>query len=182
MPSLTDEVLSDLLIAEFDDTIDKYGTWGIYTRSDHRFVCRECYDIGKGDSAPDCGTCFGTGFKVELQRWKFYFSNSLRGFQALEGTLSPIGFTDEDNIFVFTKRQNIPVINDRFFVVEWSEPIGEISGRSQPTRLVHSYRVTFMQSFIVGKVVYYLSHCYSGDEALDQYSSVLLKQPIIVTR
>jgi len=162
-------------LKQFTHLIDSIGIWVVYTRSDPRFVCRKCWNPDKRDADPACGTCFGTGFQVELQKWKVYLSNILRKTTPLESDITDVGFSNEQSIFVFSKAVDAPVINDRYFLVEWDEAESNIAKFGQPLRLLNIYRVTFIQPMLVDGVSHYISHTDSQREVINKVEPVLMK-------
>jgi hypothetical protein len=170
-------------IKQFDNLIDKIGIWTVYTRSDHRFRCRDCWDYDTNSSAPDCGTCFGTGFRVTLERWLTYYTNRISRVAGVDTPLTRAGFSPEHNAYIFTRHRNIPVEQDRFFIVEWDKDRDRIPVEGgRPARLVQALRVIFVETFYIGREIYYLAHCGIHQEAIKQYEPNLLRSPLTVTR
>lgn len=166
----------------FDWTLQKFGLWVVYTRSDHRFRCTHCFDLDTNEAPADCEFCFGTGFKTNLERWYVIYSNSLVRAGAYT-PLARIGWTTEHTPYVFTKPHLIPSRGDRFFIVEWDQKPEDIPVRqAQPVRILETIRITFIEPNIAGRVIYYTNHCEFVTEAKVQYESVLLGQQIRITR
>src|SRR6266566_6080917 len=103
----------------FDALMDRIGIWVVYTRSDRRFVCRDCFNPITNDSPPGCGTCFGTGFKTTLERWKVFYTNRISRTGVLEMPLTTAGFSPEHTVYIFTRTDMAPVLNDYVYIVEW---------------------------------------------------------------
>jgi hypothetical protein len=173
----------DDFLGEFDQLMDEIGIWAVYTRSDHRFPCTECTDLDNHDSAPDCGACFGTGFRVTLERWLIYGTDALRRSQPVEVPEVKPGLLEEPTFFVFSRAKDRPVRNDSFFIVEWNLERDDLASRGgQPTRLIHVARVDYIDRPIAGKMIYNVAHCTLVDEAARQFERALLTRPITISR
>lgn len=179
MAHVTHEILKD----QFNEFMDQIGIWVVYTRSDHRFRCIDCYNIDTGDSPADCSTCFGTGYKVSLERWLVYYSNSLARPTPVEGQLLRPGIIAENSNYIFSRATERPVVGDRVFVVEWDKPRDLIpSHGARPVNIVQALRVHFVEPQIAGQVIYYIAHCKFVTEAVLQYEQVLGSTPIRISR
>ena len=110
-------ILGASTIKHYDDLMDAVGIWIVYTRSDHRFRCRECYNYFTDDSNVSCSSCFGTGYKVTLERWKVYYTNRLSRAAGIEIPLTRGGFSPEHMAYIFTRTDMVPVEEDRVFIV-----------------------------------------------------------------
>jgi len=169
--------------SHFNDLLDRIGVWVIYTNGDRRFRCTECFDRFTGDSRPDCGFCFGTGYKVSLERWLAFISNALFRGRAADVPHTAIGYDPNHTYFVFTRSKDIPARGDRFLVVEWNMRRNDVPiFGGQPTRLVHVLEVLYVENEIVGELIYNNANCLIRDDAIAQYEKVLLSAPIALTR
>jgi hypothetical protein len=167
----------------FDETLKKIGTWVVYTRSDHRFRCIDCYNLDTGDSRVDCERCFGTGYLTTLERWLVYPSTSLLRPSPTAVDLLKAGFTNLAGFFVYTRAEEVPVANDRFFVVEWTVPRDEIfKGFGQPFRIQEALRIDYPEPNLAGQVIFYTANCEQITETVKRLERVLLQAPIRVTR
>lgn len=175
-------VLAPGSIAEFNLLMDQIGIWVIYTRSDHRFRCRDCYNYFTNDSAPTCSTCFGTGYKVSLERWKVYYTNRVSRAAGIEVPLTRGGFSPEFMAYIFTRNKNIPVEEDRVFIVEWDRSRDDVPKmEARPTRIVQALRVLYIEQFYIGQEIYLLNHCGIVQESVRGYEPILLRTPITTT-
>lgn len=166
----------------FDYVTDKFGIWLVYTRSDRRFLCQDCYNIDTHESVANCSTCFGTGYKTRLERWFAVYSNSLlRGSSATP--LTRIGWTTEHTPYVFVNKSLIPTRGDRFFVVEWDQPPNSVRPlQGQPVKIFEALRITFIEPNQAGTPIYFTCSCEFVTEAVKQYEQVLIGNPITISR
>src|SRR6266705_3051678 len=116
---MSDNLLGSTTIRDFERLLDEIGIWVVYTRSDHRFRCRKCWNYFTNDADPHCDSCFGTGYKVELERWKIFYSNRFSSGATIEITLTRAGFTPEFNTYMFSRTDMQPTFEDKVFLVEW---------------------------------------------------------------
>lgn len=160
------------------------GVWVVYTRSDPRFRCTACFDLDRGSATrQDCGTCFGTGYRVTLERWKVYSSHSIFRARTSQDRLTWAGWTAEHSPVVFTQAADVPRPQDRIFLVEWDRTTEDPPYGAQPTRIAAAFEVSFVEPLIAGGgVVYYTCHTQVADEARAAYEHALLPTPIQVTR
>lgn len=172
-------VLAPSTIQHFNDLMDSIGVWVIYTRSDHRFRCRECWNYNTNDAPPDCSTCFGTGFKVSLERWKVYYTNRFSRAAGIEIPLTRAGFSPEHMAYIFTKASNAPVEQDRVFIVEWDQLRDNIpTYEGRPKRVVQALRILYPEPFFIGQEIYLANHCGIVQENIQAVEPVLLRTPI----
>jgi hypothetical protein len=173
----------DVFKDQFNDFLDQIGIWVIYTRSDPRFRCKECFDLNTRDSPANCSSCFGTGFKVNLERWLVYPSNSLNFPAPVEAPLIRPGILSDTSTFIFSRATERPVVGDRVFIVEWNESRDLIVPRNaSPVSIVQVLRIHFVEPLIAGQVIYYTSHCKFVTEAIHQYEQALAEVPIRISR
>jgi len=157
--------------------------WVVYTRSDDRFPCQACYDLNTRTSRATCRICFGTGRKVTLERWMACYTNTLRGTQTRDAPLNLLGWTPENEPLVLTKSANIPVIGDRFFLVEWDRAKTKIPGQARPIRILEALNVAWVEPLLAkGEVIYYTSHCDRVTENIRDYEQSLYDTAVITTR
>lgn len=169
---------------EFEAFLREIGVWAIYTRTDRRFRCQACYDLTTHDAAADCENCFGTGFKVQLQRWFVYHSPEFFRASPAQTPVTRVGITNEGPRFVFTRAADVPVKGDRFFIVEWDTDRDTMleRGGGQPVSIVHVLQVDHNEPNIAGQVIYNTAHCRYVTEGLHQYERALFATPVTVTR
>jgi hypothetical protein len=174
---------ADTMQEWYEQILEKSAIWVVYTRSDHRFRCIECYNLDTGSSRADCGKCFGTGFKVHLERWFAHYSTTLVRPNNELYPLTKIGFSADFASFIFTRHPLVPVLNDRIFLVEWSLGRDEIAQKGgQPTRLVEALRIRFAEPLPAGKTIYYTAHCDTVSEDRAAYERALFTTPMSATR
>ncbi len=178
--------LASVLQQRFQLHLDQAGVWMVYTRSDPRFPCRECTQLAPlstRDHRVTCGTCFGTGKQVTLERWLVYYSNVLRPTSIPTTSLTPIGWTTEHQPVIFTRHRDIPSIGDRFFLVEWDRGRDQVPyPGSRPIRIAESNEVTWVEPMIAGEVIYYAVHCNITTENLRDYETALFQTTVQETR
>jgi hypothetical protein len=175
--------LSNTFKSKFLSIIKLMGIPVIYTRSDRRFVCRECSGPDEDGGRADCSNCFGTGYNVTLERWFVGFSNSLHRLVSPDVPLSRDGYTNNNNGYFFSRPEDRPVVTDRFFVVEWDKKRDDVFRlESQPLRIVQAYIILYAESNIAGEVIYHTSHCEFVSESRAQYERALLRTPVRVSR
>lgn len=175
--------LSGWIQKKFNETLDRIGVWAIYTRSDPRFRCLVCHDLDTGDSRPNCESCFGTGYRVTLERWKVIYVQGLRRPASAEVPLNYPGWLTENQPFLVTRKTEIPRIGDLLFLVEWDRPRDLVpSQQGRPVRLLHTARILFPDPQIAGDVCYWLSSCQIVTEANRQFEPLLLRSPLTITR
>lgn len=167
---------------QLDKTIDMVGVWLLYTRTDRRFRCTHCYSPVEGGSRPDCSTCFGTGYQVELERWLCFYTNSIRRTGDVQSPLNPTGFNPNHTDFVFSKRDNIPVAGDIFFLVGWNRERKQVPAGGRPVRVDQALEVSYVEPLIAGETIYYLSHCFSKDYSKRAFEQVIHGVTIVRTR
>lgn len=169
--------------AQFLNVLKLSGIPVIYTRSDRRFICRQCSSPDGDGGRADCGNCFGTGYKVTLERWFVTYSNSLARLSFPQVPLTRDGYTQNNNAFFFSRPEERPVEMDRFFVVEWDQKRDDVFRRAaQPVRIFQAYLVVYAEANIAGEVIYHTSHCDFVSEAKAQYERALLATPVQVSR
>lgn len=168
---------------KFERTLDRVGSWLVYTRSDHRFPCADCVEAPGESARADCSTCWGTGFRTQLERWWGYYAQSVRRLAPTEIPLVQPGWSNEHQPFVFTRSRDVPVVGDRFLIVEWDQPLDLVVRRgAQPLRIVDHLRVVFTEPHMAGEVCFYTAHCQYINETNRQVEPLLLRTPIRVTR
>jgi hypothetical protein len=176
-------VLSQTFKDQFLSTLKLMGIPVIYTRSDRRFVCRECSGPDEDGGRADCANCFGTGFNVTLERWFVGYSNTLARLSTPQVPLSRDGYTNDNNAFIFSRPEDQPVAMDRFFVVEWDKKRDDVFRlAAQPLRIIQAYMVLYAEANIGGEVIYHTSHCDFVTESKAQYERALLRTPVNVSR
>lgn len=169
-------------IKVYDDLMEHIGVWVVYTRSDHRFRCRECWNYFTNDSVTSCSNCFGTGFKVTLERWKVFYSNRVSRAAGIEVPLTRGGFSPEHMVYIFSRTDQIPVEQDRVFIVEWDVPRDSVPSREgRPKRLVQALQILYIEPFYIGQQIYLLNHCGIIQESVRAYEPILLRSPIPIT-
>jgi hypothetical protein len=167
----------------FDTLLKQIGVWAVYTRSDRRFRCTECFDRFNNDSRPDCSTCFGTGYRVTLERWLVFPTNALFRARPANVPQTPAGFDPNHPYFIFTRAKNKPAQGDRFFIVEWNQPRDLVVPRAaQPTRIVQALEVIYVDHEIAGELIYNVTNCLFRNEAIGQYETALFSTSISVSR
>jgi hypothetical protein len=174
--------LADRLKEAFNNLLDRIGIWAVYTRSDRRFPCRLCYNLDTNDARANCGACFGTGYRVQLERWMGYYTHNLRRSSSIESSLSSIGWTLEEEPIFFTRPQQIPTLGDRIFIVEWDRRRDLVPSKGRPVRIAEVLQVVFVEPMIAGEVIYRASHCDVLGENTRDYERALLGTPINITR
>lgn len=170
------------LRGEFDELLEEIGIWAVYTRADRRFPCPVCLSLTTGDAKEDCGTCFGTGYRVTLERWRVYPTSTLTRARYLDTPLAGTGFSPEHSPVVFTRSTEIPLVADCFLIPEWDRDVDGHPDHAQPLRLVDAYRVTFVDRAYAGAVIYHACHCHLVSEARPAYERALLRTPVTITR
>jgi hypothetical protein len=175
--------LAPSAITNFNNLMDKIGIWVVYTRSDHRFRCRDCFNYFTNDSAPSCSTCFGTGFRVSLERWKVYYTNRISRAAGIEIPLTRAGFNPDHMAYIFTRNKDTPVDLDRVFIVEWDVPRDDVPVRAgRPKRIVQALQILYTEQFYIGQEIYLLNHCGIVQESIKSaYEPILLRTPIPTT-
>lgn len=173
------DILSPSAIKHFEGLLDRIGIWVVFTRSDHRFRCRDCFNPITNDSPPGCGTCFGTGYKTTLERWKVYYTNRISRATVLEMPLTTAGFSPEHTVYLFTRADMAPLLNDYAYIVEWDRFRNDIdifAGR--PKRIVQALRVLYSEPFFIGQQIYLLNHCGLVPEVIQAVEPILLRTDI----
>lgn len=167
----------------FESLLDRIGLWTVYTRSDYRFRCRLCFDLDTREARADCEACFGTGYRVTLERWKVYYTQSLRRATSVDEPLEIPGWATENKPYIISRKQDIPRIGDYFFIVEWNQPRDKITTLGgQPVRILQALRVLFVDPQIAGEVCYNISTCEFVTEKAWAFTRNLLTTPITVSR
>jgi hypothetical protein len=176
-------VLSPNFKAQFLKTLKLSGIPVVYTRSDRRFPCRACSGPDEDGGQADCQNCFGTGFKLTLERWFVTYSNTLARLTTPQVPLTKDGYTNDNNAFIFSRAEDRPTPMDRFFVVEWDQPRDQVfTLNAQPLRIIQAYIIIYAEANIAGEVIYNTSHCDFVTESKAQYERALLRTPLTVSR
>lgn len=167
----------------YHDLLEKIGVWIVYTRSDHRFRCRDCWNYFTNDGRLNCQSCFGTGYVTSLERWKVFYSNRLSRNSGIEVPLTRAGFSPENMVYVYSRVDQMPQVQDRIFVVEWDVARDDVAGpkEGRPKRLVQALRVLYIEPFFIGQQIYLLNHMGIIQEDISIFEPILLKAPIATT-
>ncbi len=175
--------LAPPIIRAFEDLLERIGIWAVYTRSDPRFRCQACWNLDTREAKADCGTCFGTGFRVTLERWPVVYTQSLRRAAPGRTELELTGWANENDPYVITRKKDVTRVGDYFYIVEWNQPRDRITRYGgQPVRIVQVLRVINIDPQIAGEVCYYINHTEILTEIARQHSEALLSTPITVSR
>jgi len=163
----------------YHDLIERIGVWIIYTRSDHRFRCRDCWNYWTNDGKMNCDSCFGTGYVTNLERWKVFYTNRVSRNAGIEVPLTRAGFSPENMVYIFSRTDHEPQVQDRIFIVEWDVPRDDIPKKEgRPTRLVQALRVLYVEPFFIGQQIYLLNHMGIIQEDIDVFEPILMRTPI----
>lgn len=159
---------------QFEATVNRIGIWAIYTRTDRRFRCRHCGSLSHKDGRADCGSCFGTGYQVRLERWLVGYASATRRIQAQEGDFTPVGIEPPTNPVVFARAADVPRTGDRIFLVEWDVPRERQQKRGGPVSLVQPLLVTYPDPQILAGVAFWVVTCELQNELRLRYERALL--------
>jgi len=118
-----------------EKVIRKYGHFIVYVRADKNFYC-SCWEEHMKEADPLCNICYGTGYKVKLQRMRVR-SRIVTVFETLPGLKynSPAGnFTPKAFVYYFMEKHH-PKAEDLILEVEWDE-------NKKVKRITDKHRIT----------------------------------------
>jgi hypothetical protein len=155
---------------ELANVLSEYGHDVVYIRRDTRFRCT-CYSERSGESSnPNCPLCFGTAFRVSLEKVKTRrkissVPETLIGLKNTQntGNLSPTAFVYYFQYFT------LPVEGDLILEVDWN---GNIPAYIREKHLVS---VADPKQGTGGQIEFYQVYCrynpkgVSDDDALTKY-------------
>ena len=121
-----------------DDFIVKHPTWMVYIRKDQRFPHAECYLSDSKSPDPTCETCWGLGYKVQLEK---HMVRRAIASQAMDSPLLSHGYTGEYPGFIYSSRRYYQQQTDVYIDVEWDVDIPLIEKYGRPTRIVNAWVV-----------------------------------------
>jgi hypothetical protein len=167
---------------EFDGLLEDAGIWVIYTRTDRRFPCRTCRSAPDEKARDDCRTCFGTGFKAELEPWRIQWANELRRPAEQEVPLTQMGFNLNNTPVIFSRAVDIPQSGDRVFMVEWDREWEAVPHGGRPTRLIQAFHIKLAEPYFIREIVYYVSHCNYVTDVANQLWRAIAPTPLLPAR
>lgn len=136
------------------DVLDKYGHYIVYIRCDKRFRC-PCFIERSGEPHSDCPMCFGTGYKVQIEKIRTRrkissVPESLIGVNRLQstGTMAPKSYTYYYEHYVQPKE------SDLILEVLWDK-------EGVPRHIKNKYLVSAVdpQLGYKGRVEFYQVYC-----------------------
>ena len=167
----------------FKVVLNQSGVWAVFTRSDHRFRCRDCFNPTTRDARISCSNCFGTGYNVTLERWRVTVTQTLFRSRSLGAPLIETGWGSQHEPVVFSRWEDIPEIGDRFFFVEWDQDVERNPYGAQPTKISEIFIVTYREpEYAAGGMIYNASHGELITDSVRVVLPALLKTPIDITR
>jgi len=141
------------LRAEFSAVLRKYGHSIIFVHQDKRFRCK-CYSERSGEGRSDCGTCFGTTYRVSVEK-----RLTRRKVNTVPETLPgvkkvmPAGHSDSLAYVYYLEYDVEPKEGDLILEVEWQDNVPArikeklVVSVAEPMRLVEG-RVEFYQVYV----------------------------------